>query len=105
LTVTTKKSRTKKVIRHDGAVARERKEDGPVAAEPYVVEFPPETVEVLDKIAAKLKLERPHVISKALGLLELWVEARFGGEDRIIVERPRSGEGKEYEIDVMEEHP
>jgi len=69
-----------------------------MAAEPYVVEFQSETTELIDNLATKLKLDRVHVIARGLGLLELWVDAR--DENRIIVERPKSGSGKEYEIDV-----
>jgi hypothetical protein len=62
-----------------------------------IVEFPPETAAVIYRLAASLKLEPGKVISKALGLLELWEEARRN--QRVIVERPVvPGTGKEFEI-------
>lgn len=66
----------------------------------FVVEFPKEMVELIDEIGRKLKNDRVNVISKAIGLLRVWVDARDNG--RIIVERPQKGKtGEEYEIDVI----
>ena len=69
--------------------------------ETFVAEFPPETTQVIDGLRKKLHIkDRAVVIQKALGLLQLWVEAQE--QDRIIVERPRSGadEKEEFEIAV-----
>jgi hypothetical protein len=68
--------------------------------EPLVIEFPPETVEVLDDLSSNLKISRVEVISRGLGLLQLWVDAHK--HDRTIVERPRNIEVRsdEYEIVV-----
>ena len=57
-----------------------------------------ETLQVIDKIADHLGVDRAQAISKALGLMEIWVDAQK--EDRILVERPAHGAGKEYAIDV-----
>ena len=75
-----------------------------MAEEPFVVEFPPDTLALIDKLAQRLKIDRVHVVAKGLGLLELWVDAREEG--RLIVERPRSGfSGQEYEIDIADNPP
>lgn len=62
-----------------------------------VFEFPAETVTLINRLAASLKLEPAQVISKALGLLAVWEEAHRN--QRVIVERPAvPGTGKEFEI-------
>jgi len=71
-------------------------------AEPLIVEFPSETVDVIDKLSRELKLDHMEVISRGLGLLELWVDAHNHTPPRTIVERPAGGETRndEYEIDI-----
>lgn len=69
-------------------------------AEPLIVEFPPETVDVLNDLSEKLGLDRVEVISRGLGLLQLWLDAQKN--QRTIVERP-AGAGvrdDEYEITI-----
>lgn len=69
-------------------------------AEPMIVEFPAETVEVIEQLSKNLGLDRMTVISRGLGLLQLWWEAH--DNQRTIVERPIGGERRsdEYEIDI-----
>jgi hypothetical protein len=69
-------------------------------AEPLIVEFPSETVEVIDELSRELKLDRMEVISRGLGLLQLWLDAHKN--QRTIVERPAGGgtRNDEYEIDI-----
>ena len=69
-------------------------------AKPLIVEFPPKTVEVIDSLASTLKLSREEVISRALGLLEIWVQARKQDPPHILVERPEKGEGEETQIEI-----
>lgn len=67
--------------------------------ERLVLEFPPETVAVIEKLAQNLKLDAPQVISKALGLLEVWDDAQR--HHKVIVERPVANTpGEEFEIDI-----
>jgi hypothetical protein len=70
-------------------------------AEPLIVEFPPDTVEVLNELSGELKLSRMEVISRGLGLLQLWIDAQKN--NRKIVERPAGGgtRNDEYEIDIV----
>jgi hypothetical protein len=70
-------------------------------AEPLIVEFPPDTVEVLNELSKELKLDRMEVISRGLGLLQLWLDAHKN--KRKIVERPADGgtRNDEYEIDIV----
>ena len=42
-------------------------------ASTFVVEFPPETTEVINKLAEALKLERVDVITRGIGLLQVYV--------------------------------
>lgn len=69
-------------------------------AEPLIVEFPPETVEVLNDLSKELGLDRMEVISRGLGLLQLWVDARNSKSK--IVQRPADvpTSNDEYEINV-----
>lgn len=67
-------------------------------AERMVVEFPAETVEFIDNLSKELKLDRVEVISRGLGLLKVWVDARK--KFHVIVERPIKGAGEESEIEV-----
>lgn len=67
-------------------------------AQPLVVEFPPETTEIIDELSKDLKLERVEILSRALGLLQLWNQARH--QNRIFIERPAKGSGEEQEISV-----
>ena len=68
-------------------------------AEPLVVEFPSETVDVINELSKELKLDRMEVISRGLGLLQLWVDAHKNR--RTIVERPAGDtRNDEYEIDI-----
>ena len=76
--------------------ARELNDGGQTRS--LLFEFPPETAQVIDKLASSLGYERATVISKALGLLEVWEEARRQGH--VVVERAKSGEGQEYEIEI-----
>jgi hypothetical protein len=64
----------------------------------FVVEFPPETTEVINKIAEALHLERVDVITRGIGLLQVYVEAK--NQNRILVEKPASGVGEEAEIEI-----
>jgi hypothetical protein len=70
--------------------------------EPLIVEFPPDTCEIIDRLAGALKLSRVEVLSRGLGLLQLWVEAKEN--HHIIVERPaypdRGPAPDEFEIAV-----
>jgi len=70
--------------------------------ESLIVEFPPDTREMIDRLAEALKLTRVEVISRGLGLLQLWVEAQQN--HHVIVERPayteRGPETDEFEIAV-----
>jgi hypothetical protein len=66
--------------------------------ERVVFEFPPETVALIDRLAKYLNVERGEVISKSLGLLQVWMNARK--ENRILVEKPESGLGKELLINI-----
>ena len=63
-----------------------------------VMEFPPETTELIYKLAENLHLEPTEVVSRALGLMEVWDEANRN--DRIIVERPSRGGGQEFRLQV-----
>jgi hypothetical protein len=74
-------------------------QEGREMAEPLVVEFPSETVDVINELSKELKLDRMEVISRGLGLLQLLVEAHK--HQRTIVERP-VGETRndEYEITI-----
>ena len=65
-----------------------------------VFEFPADTMAVINKLSKSLKLEPSMVISKALGLLVLWDEARNSKPPRQFVERPAEGSGKEFVIDI-----
>lgn len=69
---------------------------------PYCVEFPPDTLLLIDKLAGKLQVSREVVIAKGLGLIDLWVDAR--DDDRMFIECPRRKVNKkadEFEIDIM----
>ena len=70
--------------------------------EPLIVEFPPDTRELIDRLADALNLSRVEIISRGLGLLQVWVEAQKN--HHIIVERPASPERgpapDEFEIAV-----
>ncbi len=68
--------------------------------EPLIVEFPPDTVEVIEKLSSELKLDRMEVISRGLGLLQFWLDAHKN--QRTLVERPAGGETRndECEIDI-----
>jgi hypothetical protein len=66
-----------------------------------VFEFPPDTMALIDRLGASLNLKPPEVISKALGLLELWEAANKSKPPRLIVERPAAGgAGEEFVIDI-----
>jgi hypothetical protein len=71
-------------------------------AEPLIVEFPPETVDVINQLSNELKLDRVEIISRALGLLQLWADAQKN--HHMIVERPirpnQTVSSDEYEITV-----
>jgi hypothetical protein len=71
-------------------------------AEPLAVEFPPDTVDIIDQLSNDLKLPRVDVISRAIGLLRLWVEAQKN--HHVIIERPSHPNqmigSDEYEITV-----
>src|SRR5438067_136307 len=54
-----------------------------------IVEFPPDTVEVIDNLSRDIKLDRMEVISRGLGLLQFWLDAHKN--QRTIVERPAGG--------------
>ncbi len=64
----------------------------------FLMEFPPETVALIDRLCVNLHLERDEVFSKALGLLDVWEEAHR--KQRIIVERPANGTGEEFKIEI-----
>ena len=68
--------------------------------ESLIVEFPPDTVEVIEKLSSELKLDRMEVISRGLGLLQFWLDAHKN--QRTLVERPAGGETRndECEIDI-----
>ena len=68
--------------------------------ERYVVEFPPEVVKILDKLALRLKVSREVAIAQGIGLADLWVDARDNG--RMFVECPRNKkiDEDEYEIKI-----
>lgn len=59
-------------------------------------EFPPETIALVDKLADRLKLSREQVISKGLGLLDVWAKTVVDDHGKI-VERSSKGE---FEIDI-----
>ena len=59
-----------------------------------VFEFPMETSDLIDKIALYMKIDRAEVFSKALGLLQIWMEVNQ--KKGKLIQRTRSG--KEYEI-------
>lgn len=62
-------------------------------------EFPPETSRAIEDLSRRLHLAPEIVLSKALGLLSVWANAK--DSDRILVERPQNGaSGREYKIDI-----
>ena len=62
-------------------------------------EFPPETSKLIEDLAKRLGIDKAHVISKGLGLLAVWADAR--DHERVLVERPRNGlVGQEYQIEI-----
>jgi hypothetical protein len=63
-----------------------------------VFEFPPDTMALINRLGASLNLKPPEVISKALGLLDLWEAAKKN--NRLIVERSAEGQGDEFVIDI-----
>jgi hypothetical protein len=68
-------------------------------AHPFIVEFPPETAQLIQNLAKSLGLSPEEAISRAIGLLQVWADAKK--EHRIIVERPAPGAaGEELQIDV-----
>ena len=68
--------------------------------EPYIVEFPPEVVKILDKLALKLKVSREVVIAKGIGLADLWVDARDNGRKFVECPRNKKIDEAEYEIEI-----
>ena len=67
-------------------------------SENLILEFPPDTTALINRLADHLHLKPAEVVSRALGLLEVWDEAER--HDRILVERPRHGEGKEFTLEL-----
>jgi hypothetical protein len=65
---------------------------------PLLMEFSSEAAELIHRLGRNLQLESTQVLSRALGLLEVWDEANRN--NRIIVERPRCGPGHEYRVQI-----
>lgn len=66
----------------------------------FVCSFPADTTAVVDKIAQHLKCDRMFALSKAIGLMEAWVDADKG--NRYFVERSREKGRKDIEIVVRD---
>jgi hypothetical protein len=72
-----------------------------ISKKEFTCSFPADTTAVVDKIAQHLKCDRMIALSKAVGLMEAWVDA--DKDKRYFVERSRSKKDKkEYEITVRE---
>jgi flagellar biosynthesis/type III secretory pathway ATPase len=70
-------------------------------ADPFVREFPPHVLKIIDRLAEMTGTDRDGALIKIFALAILWMDAQ--DNNRIWMEHPQSGEGEEYIIDLRTE--